>query len=69
MAIKVTTVDDPPPLLHTVRSAQRELGLSRATIYRLLESGALESIRIGSARRIPHDALVGYVEQLRRSAA
>ena len=52
-------------LLLTPAEAAELLGLGRSTVYELLASGALESICIGRARRIPRDALDGYVAQLR----
>jgi excisionase family DNA binding protein len=53
------------PLLYKPEGAAAELGVGRTTVYELLASGELESIRIGRARRIPADALRAYVERLR----
>ena len=50
-----------PPLLLTVRQAARELGLSRSTIYSLISTGELASIKIGRSRRIPWEAVVAFV--------
>jgi excisionase family DNA binding protein len=52
-------------LLFTPAEAADQLGVSRSTVYELLAAGALESICIGRARRIPHDALIAYVGRLR----
>ena len=52
-------------LLLTPAEAAELLGLGRSTVYELLASGELESICIGRARRIPRDALDGYVARLR----
>ncbi|HXQ20086.1 MAG TPA: helix-turn-helix domain-containing protein [Candidatus Acidoferrales bacterium] len=41
-----------------VREAAQFLGLSRSTIYALMESGELSYVKIGRARRIPRRALV-----------
>ncbi|MFI5365947.1 MAG: helix-turn-helix domain-containing protein [Candidatus Binatia bacterium] len=38
--------------------AERFLGVSRSTIYVLMESGQLPYVKIGRARRIPRRALV-----------
>jgi len=54
-----------PRLLLTPRQAAQALGISRSTIYELLASGELESVRIGTSRRIPVDALDRYVGGLR----
>jgi excisionase family DNA binding protein len=52
-------------LLLRVREAAEALGISRSATYRLIESGELESVRIGHARRIPVDAVADYVGRLR----
>jgi len=52
-------------LLLTPAEAAEQLGLGRSTVYELLATGELESICIGRARRIPRDALDGYVARLR----
>lgn len=54
------------PLLLTPAEAARRLSLAESTVYQLLARGELESINIGRARRIPLDALVSYVDRLRR---
>lgn len=50
--------------LHRVEEAAKILSLSRPTVYWLMCSGELASVRIGRARRIPHRALVAFVESL-----
>lgn len=55
---------DSPRLLHTVDQAGALIQQSRSTIYELIASGELHAIKIGRSRRIPHDALVAYVEKL-----
>ena len=42
-------------LLLRVEDAGEELGISRAQIYKLLQSGALPSIAIGKSRRIARE--------------
>lgn len=51
------------PLLVRVEEAARILALSRSTIYQMLDSGELPSIRRGTARRIPTAALREWVAQ------
>jgi excisionase family DNA binding protein len=51
-------------LLYTPREAAHALGVSRSTIYVLMADGGLPSVRIGSSRRIPVDALHGYIARL-----
>lgn len=53
------------PLAHKVEEGAQQLGLSRAKMFELLKTGQIESIKIGRSRRIPHDALVAYIDGLR----
>lgn len=41
------------------------IGIGRTKVFELMRSGQLESVRIGSSRRIPAFALIEYVERLR----
>lgn len=59
----------PPPLLYTLDQAAQQLACSRRTVYELIASGELESIKVRSARRIPADALTAYIQQLREQNA
>ena len=49
-------------LLVTVEAAAQRLGLSRGTVYPLVLSGDIPSIKIGRARRIPVDELEAWIE-------
>ncbi|MFJ5534483.1 excisionase family DNA-binding protein [Streptomyces sp. NPDC093261] len=60
---------DPTLLLLTVEEAARRLGIGRTTCFGLIASGELESVKVGSLRRIPADALAAYVARLRGSGA
>ena len=40
------------------------LGIGRTTLYALIRSGALPSVRIGGSRRIPASALDRFVTEL-----
>ncbi len=62
-------MNDSHPLLCTPEEGADELRLSRATVYRLLASGELESVKCGRSRRIPRQALEDFVERLRSRAA
>jgi excisionase family DNA binding protein len=56
------------PLLVRVEDAARILSLSRSTIYQMLDSGELPSVRRGAARRIPVAAIHAWIaRQLQRS--
>lgn len=54
-----------PPMLFKPEEAAALLACSRGTIYVELASGRLESVRIGTLRRIPRDALVRYIDGLK----
>lgn len=51
-------------VLLTPEEAAERLALSRTTIYELIRSGELRSVKVGRARRIPVAALGQYVTSL-----
>jgi excisionase family DNA binding protein len=54
----------PDPLaVLTVAQVCEVLQLGRAKVYLLLKSGDLESIKIGSARRIPREAVERFIAE------
>lgn len=55
------------PLVLTVEEAAQRLGIGRTVMYALVSSGAVESVRIGRLRRVPADALVTFLDELRAS--
>ncbi len=57
------------PLLLTPEEVSSALSICRTKVYELIRTGQLESVQIGSSRRIPVDAVGEYVERLRRSSA
>ena len=56
-------------LLLTPEEAARRLSLARSTLYSLVLTGEIESLKIGRSRRIPVDALTDYIERKRRDGA
>ena len=48
-------------VLLTPEQAAASLAIGRTKVFELLRSGELESVRIGSCRRIPSEALQAYV--------
>jgi excisionase family DNA binding protein len=52
------------PMLFTAAEAAEQLGISRSTIYTLMNCGRLRSVRIGAARRIRRQDLVEFVNEL-----
>ena len=60
-----TAANATEPLLVTAEQAARSLCICRTKVYELLRNGELESVRIGTSRRIPASALDEYVDRLR----
>lgn len=52
-------------LLLRPEEAADVLGIGRSKLYDLLATGEIESVHIGSCRRIPVEGLHAYVERLR----
>jgi excisionase family DNA binding protein len=52
------------PELLTVEAAATRLSIGRTTMYALLKTGAITSIRVGRLRRVPADALTAYTTRL-----
>ena len=59
---------DPSKKLYRIPEAMRLLSLSRSVIYNQLRSGRLRSVKEGSARLIPADAIADYVALLEAEA-
>lgn len=55
-------------LLLRPKEAAELIGIGRTKVFELMRTGQLESVRIGSSRRIPAFALLDYVERLRATA-
>ncbi len=52
----------PAPLLRSVDDSAAILGLSRANLYRKINSGDIASVQIGSRRMIPQYVLDGFTK-------
>ncbi|MFJ6798843.1 helix-turn-helix domain-containing protein [Streptomyces sp. NPDC091268] len=63
--VAATPAVDPTLVLLTVEEAARRLRVGRTTCFRLIRTGALESVTIGGLRRVPVDAPAAYVTHLR----
>ena len=62
---------DPPGPTRTLLSAEAaatQLSIGRTTMYALLKTGAIESVRVGRLRRVPASALTDYVARLANAA-
>jgi len=53
-------------LLLTPEEAAAVLSICRSRVYELLRAGVLDSVQIGTSRRVPADALTEFVEALRQ---
>jgi excisionase family DNA binding protein len=51
--------------MYTVPEVASILKIGRTTVYKLLQEGAIGSIKIGSSRRVPHREIETYIEHLR----
>ena len=62
----------PERVLLTVEEAAEQLRIGRTTAWRLVRTGELESVRIGTLRRVPSSAVAEFaahlIEQSRKSA-
>jgi excisionase family DNA binding protein len=56
-------------LLLTPVEVGRLLGVSRSTVYELLQKGELASLKVGGCRRIRLDALQAYLDTLSQAPA
>lgn len=58
------TTGEPPRVLLTVEEAAKTLAVSRSTMFALLRTHQVESVRIGRLRRIPTSALTDFTARL-----
>ncbi len=56
-----------PRRLLTPEESAQALGIGRTLVYELIRTGQLESVRIGTCRRVPVAALDEFVATLRES--
>lgn len=62
-------LNGPGQLLYSVEEAADLLGIGRTFMFRLLATGEIDSLKIGRCRKIPRDAIDGYIERLRSQQA
>jgi excisionase family DNA binding protein len=58
------TTDSQRQLLYKPENAGAILDVGRTTVYALMGTGELRSVKIGRSRRVPADALDEYVNKL-----
>lgn len=54
--------------LYRISSVAEWMRCSRASVYRILKSGSLKSIKVGGARMITHSQLVDFLEERKRQS-
>lgn len=54
--------------LHSIPAAADELSVSTRVVERLIADGEIATVKIGRRRLVPDEALVDYVERLKKSA-
>lgn len=52
------------PVLCSVEEAAAILGIGRTFMFRLVATGAIDSVKIGKRRKIPRTAIDAYVQRL-----
>ncbi|MFI1203826.1 excisionase family DNA-binding protein [Streptomyces sp. NPDC020883] len=62
--VDIAAVDSTLVLL-TVEEAARRLCIGRTTCFALIRTGELESLMVGSLRRVPADAPAAYLARRR----
>jgi excisionase family DNA binding protein len=55
-------------VLLTVEEAAERLRIGRTSMYRLVSTGAVETVTVGRLRRVPAECLAEYVARLRFDA-
>jgi len=54
----------PRPATHTIEDLRRELNAGRSTVFELIRTGELPSIKIGRRRLVTEQALMEYLARL-----
>jgi excisionase family DNA binding protein len=53
-----------PRVMLTAEQAAEAIGVGRTTMFALIKSGEIKSIRIGRLRRVPLDSIEAYTNRL-----
>ena len=56
-------MDTSAPLLLTPAQAAERLSIARSSLYELLLTGQIVSIKLGRSRRVPLDALTDFIDR------
>jgi excisionase family DNA binding protein len=55
--------------LNSVEATVERLGVGRSTVYGLMGSGELRSVKVGKRRLVPEAALIDFIAKLDAGAA
>jgi len=58
-------MDEPEPITIRIPAALKMLGLGRSKFYELIQSGEIETIKIGRTRLVPVAGLKAFIESHR----
>ncbi len=58
-----------PPLLLTIPEVAKALGLCRATVYNLIQTDGLPTVKLGRAVRVRVTSLQAWLDQRERQGA
>jgi excisionase family DNA binding protein len=57
------------PYLHDIPAVQQLLGLGRCTIFDLIKTGRLRSVKVGARRLVSEAAIADFVTSLEEAGA
>jgi excisionase family DNA binding protein len=52
------------PVMFDMKTVAKILSVSRSTVYQLLKTKELDSVKVGRVRRVSQNQLVGYIMKL-----
>jgi excisionase family DNA binding protein len=58
-----------PARLLTIEAVMERLSVARSTVYNLMDSGQLRSVKVGRRRLVPESGLVSFIDGLTADAS
>jgi excisionase family DNA binding protein len=59
----MTTMTDTPRMAYRINEAAKQVGISRATIYRWIATGKLKTVKVGGIRLVSAKAIHVLIEK------
>jgi excisionase family DNA binding protein len=56
--------DTTPRVLLSIEAAAERLSIGRTTMYALVKSGQIKTVRVGRRRLVPTDELTAYINRI-----